>query len=128
METDPKREIEMSLNRMNAGSLLSAVLTAWLFAGCASFRHAGDPWLGRDKVQHFVACGLAGAAAALVAQNNDGSDGQTFLIGTGVAVGLGAGKETYDAGIQRTYFSGKDWVWDLLGGAAGSLVVLGAEE
>ena len=78
-------------------------------------------------MQHFVACGLAGAAAALAAQNNDLSDGQSFVIGTSVAVGLGAGKETYDAGIKRTYFSGKDLVWDLLGGAAGSLVVLGAD-
>ena len=106
----------------------SMALAIWLFAGCASFRHSGDPWLGRDKMQHFAACGLAGAAAALVAQNNDLADGQTFLIGMGVAVGLGVGKETYDAGIKRTYFSGKDLVWDLLGGAVGSLVVLGAEE
>ena len=104
------------------------VIAAWLLAGCAGFRHPGDPWLGRDKMQHFVACGLAGAGAALVAQNNDLADGQTFLIGIGVAAGLGAGKEAYDAGIKRTYFSGKDLVWDLLGGAAGSLMVLGAEE
>ncbi|MGD9782774.1 MAG: hypothetical protein AB7V14_11600 [Kiritimatiellia bacterium] len=79
-------------------------------------------------MQHFVAFGLAGAAAALAAQNNDLSDGQTFLIGTGVAVGLGAGKETVDERIRHTYFSGKDLVWDLIGGAVGSLVVIGAEE
>ena len=97
-------------------------------SGCASFRHAGDPWWGDDKLKHFVVCGLAGAAAAVCAQQGDGSDGQTFLVGMGVAMGLGAGKETYDARIKGTYFSGKDLVWDLLGGLAGSLVVIGLAE
>ena len=70
----------------------------------------------------------AGAAAAVSAQQGDCSDGQTFLVGMGVAVGLGAGKETYDDRIKGTYFSGKDLVWDLLGGLAGSLVVVGMDE
>lgn len=100
---------------------------AALGSGCASLRHEGDPWWGCDKAQHFAVCGLAGAAGALAARQGDFSDGRSFLIGTGVAVGLGVGKETYDARIQRTYFSGKDLVWDLLGGVAGSLVVIGLD-
>lgn len=95
--------------------------------GCASFRHPGDSWWGEDKLQHFVVSGLAGAAGAVAAGQADGSDAQNFLIGTGVAFGLGAGKETYDARIKGTYFSGKDLVWDLLGGAVGSLVVMGVD-
>ena len=103
------------------------VLAAALAAGCASLRHSGDPWWGEDKAKHFAVCGLAGAAAAVCVQQGDGSDGQTFLVGMGVAMGLGAGKETYDARIKGTYFSGKDLVWDLLGGLAGSLVVIGLD-
>ncbi|NLG35629.1 MAG: hypothetical protein GX548_09780 [Lentisphaerae bacterium] len=57
----------------------------------------------------------------------DGSDAQNFLIGTGVAFGLGAGKETVDPCIRGTCFSGKDLVWDLLGGVVGSLVVIGVD-
>ena len=103
-------------------------LAAGLTAGCASLRQAGDPWWGDDKAKHFAVCGLAGAAAAVAAQHNDCSDGQTVLVGVGVAVGLGAGKETYDDRVKGTYFSGKDLVWDLLGGLAGSLVAIGMDE
>lgn len=103
-------------------------LVAGLAAGCASLRHGDDPWWGEDKAKHFAVCSLAGAAGALAARQADGSDGQAFGIGVGVAVGLGVGKETYDDRIKGTYFSGKDLVWDLLGGLAGSLVVLGLEE
>lgn len=102
-------------------------LAVSLGSGCASLRHAGDPWLGRDKAQHFAICGLAGAAGALAARQADRPDGQAFGIGMGVAMGLGVGKETVDARIRRTYFSGKDLVWDLLGGMAGSLVVIGLD-
>ena len=115
---------------MGAYRILSLVLvlaTGWL-SGCASLRHAGDPWLGRDKAQHFAVCGLAGAAGAFAARQGEGADAQSFGIGVGVAVGLGVGKETYDDRIKGTYFSGKDLVWDLLGGAAGSLVVVGLED
>ena len=101
---------------------------AVLCSGCASLRHASDPWWGEDKAQHFAVCALAGAATALAAQQNDLSDGRTFLIGTGVAVGLGVGKETYDARIKRTYFSGKDLVWEFVGGAVGSMVVIGLSD
>ena len=94
-------------------------------SGCASFRHAGDPWWGADKAKHFVVCGLAGAAAASSAQHADRADGPAFLIGIGVSAGLGVGKETYDARIKGTYFSGKDLVWDLLGGAVGGGLAIG---
>ncbi len=107
---------------------LAIVLAISLGSGCASLRHPGDPWLGRDKAQHFAICGLAGAAASFAAQRHDLSDGQSFLIGMGVAVGLGVGKETVDDRIKGTYFSGKDLVWDLLGGAVGSVVVVGLED
>ena len=103
-------------------------LAVALLSGCASLRQAGESWGGDDKAKHFVVCGLAGAAGALAARQADGSDGQAFGIGMGVAVGLGVGKETYDDRIKGTYFSGKDLVWDLLGGLAGSLVVVGLEE
>ena len=108
--------------------LLSAVLAAALFAGCASLRQADDPWWGADKAKHFAVCGLAGAAAALAARNNGGSDSSAFWAGMGVSVGLGAGKETYDARVKGTYFSGKDFVWDLLGGLVGGGLAVELQE
>ena len=102
-------------------------LAVSLGSGCASLRHDRDPWWGEDKAQHFVAGGLAGAAGAFAARQSDLSDGASFGIGIGVSLGLGAAKEAYDLRIKRTYFSGKDLVWDLLGGAAGSLAVVGLD-
>ena len=102
-------------------------LAVALLTGCASLRQVGDPWWGKDKAQHFAVCGLAAAGGALTARQGDLSDGRSFLVGTGVAVGLGVGKETCDDRIKGTYFSGKDLVWDLLGGMAGSLVVVGLD-
>ena len=115
---------------MNAlrSPILGLVFSAALFSGCASLQHAGDPWWGEDKAQHFAVCALAGAAGTFAARQGELSDGRSFLIGAGVAMGLGVGKETCDARIKRTYFSGKDLVWDLLGGAFGSLVVIGLGE
>ena len=110
-----------------AGAMGCLGLCAALGSGCASFRHAGDPWWGADKAKHFTICGLAGAAGAFAARQDDRPDGAAFGIGMGVAVGLGVGKETYDDRIKGTGFSGKDLVWDLLGGAAGRWVVIGLD-
>jgi uncharacterized protein YfiM (DUF2279 family) len=38
----------------------------------------------------------------------------------GTTLGLGTGKELYDREIKRTYFSGKDLAWDLIGALLGS--------
>ncbi len=34
---------------------------------------------------------------------------------------LGTGKELYDRKVKRTYFSGNDLTWDLIGSLLGSL-------
>ena len=101
------------------------VLAAGMLTGCAGLRRADDPWLGADKWQHFAAAGLAGAAAVLAAEQNDIPDGGSFAIGVGVAVGLGAGKEVYDDRVRGTFFSTKDLVWDVVGGAVGSGIAVG---
>lgn len=116
------------MNRFRWVRTVGAIGSCATLAGCASLRHADDPWWGEDKAKHFAVCGLAGAAAALAARNNGGSDGSAFWVGMGVSVGLGAGKETYDARVKGTYFSGKDFVWDLLGGLVGGGLAVGLQE
>lgn len=88
-------------------------------AGCASFRQPGDPWWGPDKKKHFV-CAAAIAAGTAYAVGRSAESGETgFGAGLGAAAAAGAGKEIYDGRAKRTYFSGKDFVWDLVGGVVG---------
>lgn len=91
-----------------------------LGCGCASFRHADDPWWGPDKARHMLATAAlsAGTSYALVREGGAEAD-EGVTIGTGAALAAGVGKEVYDQRVKRTYFSGKDLVWDLLGGLAG---------
>jgi putative lipoprotein len=95
--------------------------------GCASFRHPGDTWTGPDKAKHFLVGGLIGAGSALAAQSSDRSDGEAVAVAVAVALPIGIGKEVYDQRVKKTYFSGKDLVWDLVGALAGGLVVVGLE-
>ncbi len=96
-------------------------------SGCMTFQHPKDHWIAPDKAGHFISFGLMGAAAAAAAEHNGRSDAQTFFIGVGTATGLGAVKEWVDEKPLGKYFSGKDLVFDFLGGVVGSLIVLGAE-
>lgn len=96
-----------------------------LFCGCVTFDHPKDKWLAKDKAGHFFSFGALGAAVAAAALHNDESNNDAFMIGVGVATGLGAGKELVDEKVGK-YFSGKDLVWDFLGGIVGSLIVIQA--
>lgn len=115
------------MNTSRGFRVLAGVLAASLLTSCATLRQPGDEWIANDKADHFVAFGLMGAAAALAAAHNDRPDGETFLVGVGVATGLGVGKEVIDDKARHKYFSGKDLVWDVLGGVFCSLVVIGAD-
>lgn len=89
-------------------------------SGCASFRQADDPWWGPDKAKHFAGS-FALAAGATLALDPSMEGDQAALTGFAVGMTAGAGKEYYDRTVKRTYFSGKDFVWDLAGGLLGSL-------
>ena len=114
----------MKMQRIGVGILLGYALGC---SGCITFQHPKDHWLARDKAGHFISFGLMGAAGAAVAQHNGRSDAQTFFLGVGTATGLGAAKEWVDEKPLHKYFSGKDLVFDFLGGIVGSLMVLQAD-
>ena len=96
-------------------------------AGCATAPAARDPWFGQDKFKHFgISAGIAGAAAAIGA-NNGLEDGEAFVPALGLTLALGAGKEAYDAGVKKTFWSWRDLTWGLLGGLAGCGLAQAAE-
>lgn len=109
---------------MNSARLLQAVAAALAIssAGCASLRHANDPWWGPDKARHF-AVSMTLAAGASYGLAEGGADGEGAVAGGLAAAALaGSAKEMYDQRVKRTYFSGKDLLWDLMGGLAGGFL------
>jgi putative lipoprotein len=90
-----------------------------LNTGCASFRHADDSWWGPDKAKHFAGSFAVAAGTTMALTSSTGED-EAVAGGVGTTLGLGTGKELYDREIKRTYFSGKDLAWDLIGALLGS--------
>jgi len=87
--------------------------------GCATVEGDRDPWLGRDKAKHMGVGVLIGAGAAYGAKELDASDGEARAASVAVMIPLGAGKELYDQRVKKTFWSGKDFLWGVLGGLLG---------
>ena len=97
---------------------------ALFLCGCATMSsHPDDQWFARDKAYHFAASAAIGAGATLAAGDEDAAP----IIGLGVAMSFGAGKEAYDRGVKKTYWSWKDFAWDFIGGVAGALAAEAAK-
>ncbi len=96
-------------------------------SGCATFYLGDDAWTGQDKLYHFVAGGVIGAGTTHVLERNGMKKHHAPVYGITASVGVGGGKEWYDANVKGTYWSWKDMVWDMIGGATGSYLVSGHE-
>lgn len=106
----------------NAKTIIAAPILALLLGGCSTMNHPDDHWFGRDKAYHFgISAGIsAGLAAA--AENNGCNDGEAMVFAVAFTMPVGVGKELYDRKVKKTYCSGKDLVWDLVGALAGGAV------
>jgi putative lipoprotein len=77
-----------------------------------------DPWLGRDKAYHFLACaGITGAAYGVTALGTPDIR-LRVVFGAGAGIGAGAAKELLDlAGFGDP--SWRDFAWDVIGTVIG---------
>jgi uncharacterized protein YfiM (DUF2279 family) len=107
------------------------ILVIFLLTACAataqnkSHRGKRDPWLGEDKVYHFLTSSVIGAAATKIAVNNNAAPCDAVFIGISTTFVIGSGKEWYDKTVKKTFFSWKDMAWNIAGGTLGSLAVGG---
>jgi putative lipoprotein len=106
----------------SAKTILVTSIISLCLTGCATVNHPDDHWFARDKAYHFAVASAISAGATLAAGDSDAAP----VIGVGVAMAFGAGKETYDRDVKKTYWSWKDLAWDLAGAAAGALAATAA--
>ena len=85
-----------------------------------------DPWLGRDKALHFgISAAIAGSTYAVAATQLEPRY-QPLILGGGVALTIGAGKELADMlGLGDP--SWKDFAWDAIGTVTGLVVAWGID-
>jgi|GEM_PF-693318 len=109
-----------SPSRRSIRFLTPFLLAGLLLTAAPAGARAQDSWFGPDKFLHFTASFLITSAGYVVARDGwewDHDRARAFGVGLGIAAGIG--KEFYDLLVKRTYFSGRDLVWDGLGIGAG---------
>ncbi len=107
---------------MNFLKTLGICSLLFLMAGCASLGRDDDQWFGKDKAAHFVTSAAIGAAVAHESVERGHTNCHAALIGVGVALTIGAAKESYDKHIKRTHYSVRDMVWNIIGSSMGVLL------
>lgn len=96
-------------------------------APASSSSASGDDWFGVDKAKHFGASALiAGGGYGLAAPFFEESRVPPLLIGAGLGVAAGVGKELYDLS-GHGHASWKDLTWDALGVGVGLALALGID-
>jgi putative lipoprotein len=100
-------------------ALLAAALAVALAAVAPCARaDEPDPWFGRDKALHFAfSAAIAGGGYGATAVVTDDRRWR-FLVGAGLAVTAGVGKEVVDL-YGPGDASWRDLTWDLVGTATG---------
>ena len=112
----------MNMSIWNAKAIFLVSVLMPFLTGCATVNHPDDQWFARDKAYHFIAVSVISAGATAAAGDTDTAP----VIGMGVAMSFGAGKELYDRDVKRTYWSWKDFVWDCVGAVAGAAAATAA--
>ena len=75
-----------------------------------------DPWIGRDKIQHFfVSAFITSFGFLIMYEPLNSSENNSLSVGSGISLGFGVGKELYDLKSKKGHASYKDLVADLLG-------------
>jgi uncharacterized protein YfiM (DUF2279 family) len=77
---------------------------------------ADDPWLGSDKLRHFVLAGLVQGAAFGAATTAGVRQRSALVSASAVTAVVSIGKEVHDR-RRGGRVSGRDLAWDAAGGA-----------
>jgi putative lipoprotein len=109
-----------ALSRCAVTGAIGVAVAVAVLAACPRAARAdddGDAWLGPDKAEHFGVSAAIGAGSYALVRPIAFEPPKARLFAFGVAVGVGAAKEGWDA-LGHGDPSWKDLGWD----AAGALV------
>lgn len=82
----------------------------------APYKSFNDPWIAKDKAQHFLGSFIATGVSTLSLQRfTDLNKEKSLHLGVSFSFTLGLGKELYDSTKKNNFFSYKDLIADLLG-------------
>ena len=105
--------------------LVYALVAVTLFAARPA-RAADDDWFGRDKALHFSVSAILASGTYAVSAAFFDARYPPLLLGAGVSLGAGVGKELADLAGMGTP-SWKDLAWDVIGTVAGLAVAYGLD-
>ncbi|MBA3854226.1 MAG: hypothetical protein C0503_07410 [Gemmatimonas sp.] len=100
---------------------LAIVLFSGRF-GAPPERAPEDPWLGRDKLYHFLGSAAIQSAGHAIGRSLGLDYREAAWTAAGLTVTAGVAKEFYDRADGR-FFSYRDLTADLLGGGTGAVLV-----
>jgi putative lipoprotein len=84
--------------------------------------HAGDHWLGSDKVKHFFMSAFVESVTYSALRGVHVRHDPALVAASSFTLGVGIGKEIYDH-HSYGHFSVKDLTWDVAGNAAAATVL-----
>lgn len=90
--------------------------------GAAPERAPEDPWLGRDKLYHFVGSAVIQGAGHALGRSAGLDYRAAAWTAAGVTLTTGVAKEFYDRADGR-FFSWRDLAADAAGGGTGAVLV-----
>jgi uncharacterized protein YfiM (DUF2279 family) len=82
----------------------------------------GGPWLGADKIKHFMMSAFVQSATFSAARWTGASRPNSHLAGAAATLSVGLWKELYDRKTKRP-FSVPDLVWDAAGAASAAALL-----
>lgn len=88
--------------------------------GAPPERAPEDPWLGRDKLYHFVGSAVIQGAGHALGRGAGLDYREAAWTAAGLTLTAGVAKELYDRADGR-FFSWKDLAADAVGGATGAV-------
>jgi putative lipoprotein len=84
-----------------------------------------DPWLGADKIKHFLLSAMLESMGTSAARAGGMKRGPALGVGTALTFTVGVGREAHDVRIGKG-FSVKDLTWDVAGGVAAASLLNGS--
>jgi putative lipoprotein len=113
-------------DRVQYRVLFVALVTGALVVSKESRASDEDPWLGRDKFDHFVVSSSIASETYLVAAAHVKARGWALVIAGATSLAIGAAKEAWDL-VGHGDPSWRDLTWDVFGTAAGLAFAWGVD-